>query len=942
MKKHTGVSHPFLFLTITILFLGYPAISPGEEHVDGMPPVHFLLGVNSQTPLPTCDDGLKNQDETGVDCGGSCGPCLNVSLNISERYGVNRTEAPVTFGVPIALDANIRNISSLGITDHDAQFRVLSRYNDTPGGEGPIRMVLVDLQETVAANQTNTVTLTSTGSGPLQGRYLVSDDTTHYTIATGVVTAQISKTTGNIFENVELNSSTLISAPANDKWVVVYNSTEYFSHPTACSIEENGPLRSVIKVDGEFRDINNNKLTPPQASDGEIPDSPLRYTIRYFAYKDKGYIRLQATLKNENKGWQDDGSDVIHNAYISESYLQTTLSGLGVNKNVSFDGYTDSTVSDTYQLIQQETSDGSAQTYSWEYQLKKNSSVVTSGTQYDSYANLSDGVNGLMVADRWFWQNHPTGITISGNQVRFNLWPDMAQDYRILGAIWKTRDLLYYFHPDDNDFIDELAHLKSKLILKSSDTYLASTGFFWGMAPKEIITNYRFPAAESLDLVFAEHGKLSQAAMDNSFITHPRLPHSILDIREARAVEGPATPDPTYATWYGWLHFGAMPRGRAGYGYHNQHFDWGFWALLNFLRFDSWKSYDFAQELLQHKTDILVLHDPDARDDDMYFTHGGQRSELDALFSLHEDKVSSWVNKPTTCTHFWTKDLSMQYLLTGEHLYLESAMQGYDHVVRIKDNSNMLSSETRSPFRGIDALVTGYQLTGLTSYLDTAWEIWKENLAPREGGNCTDFEDATTCTSNNSSGFIQNGEPDSKYHIGVGGDAWMVEPLLKLYFTLENNSSNDRAESLGGFLKRWSTFVKDELLPTVPEQGTYDAELANYTPFAANNYWRSGEPPQYVSNVFNTIYLQPYADLLAWRYVESGDSEWLNLAHNLFKDATWYVKQETQPVIYTADGGIGLWNMNSSSISAGGKFKTPKSFTKPMYYMRVTAGLEEK
>jgi hypothetical protein len=26
-------------------------------------------------PLPTCNDGIENQHETGVDCGGPCGPC---------------------------------------------------------------------------------------------------------------------------------------------------------------------------------------------------------------------------------------------------------------------------------------------------------------------------------------------------------------------------------------------------------------------------------------------------------------------------------------------------------------------------------------------------------------------------------------------------------------------------------------------------------------------------------------------------------------------------------------------------------------------------------------------------------------------------------------------------------------------------------------------------
>ncbi|MBL0025175.1 MAG: hypothetical protein IPO98_09275 [Saprospiraceae bacterium] len=34
--------------------------------------VNFCLG---SIPAPTCNDGIKNGNETGVDCGGSCAPC---------------------------------------------------------------------------------------------------------------------------------------------------------------------------------------------------------------------------------------------------------------------------------------------------------------------------------------------------------------------------------------------------------------------------------------------------------------------------------------------------------------------------------------------------------------------------------------------------------------------------------------------------------------------------------------------------------------------------------------------------------------------------------------------------------------------------------------------------------------------------------------------------
>ena len=42
-------------------------------------------GSDSPDPivvLPTCNDGIQNGDETGIDCGGSCGPCTGVE-NVS-------------------------------------------------------------------------------------------------------------------------------------------------------------------------------------------------------------------------------------------------------------------------------------------------------------------------------------------------------------------------------------------------------------------------------------------------------------------------------------------------------------------------------------------------------------------------------------------------------------------------------------------------------------------------------------------------------------------------------------------------------------------------------------------------------------------------------------------------------------------------------------------
>ncbi len=50
-------------------------------------------GSDSPDPivvLPTCSDGIQNGDETGIDCGGSCGPCTGVE-NVSGLITSNTT-----------------------------------------------------------------------------------------------------------------------------------------------------------------------------------------------------------------------------------------------------------------------------------------------------------------------------------------------------------------------------------------------------------------------------------------------------------------------------------------------------------------------------------------------------------------------------------------------------------------------------------------------------------------------------------------------------------------------------------------------------------------------------------------------------------------------------------------------------------------------------------
>ena len=40
----------------------------------------FVSCLNNDTDVATCSDGIQNGTETGVDCGGDCQPCADLSV----------------------------------------------------------------------------------------------------------------------------------------------------------------------------------------------------------------------------------------------------------------------------------------------------------------------------------------------------------------------------------------------------------------------------------------------------------------------------------------------------------------------------------------------------------------------------------------------------------------------------------------------------------------------------------------------------------------------------------------------------------------------------------------------------------------------------------------------------------------------------------------------
>jgi parallel beta-helix repeat protein len=106
----------------------------GGRDRGGVPPY-------SATPLPSCFDGILNQDETGIDCGGPCDPCMSCSDGIH-----NQGEEEIDCGGPCppCSDENVGNdTQEIATSTETAQKDVPAGpdsekgYNGSIGSGGP-------------------------------------------------------------------------------------------------------------------------------------------------------------------------------------------------------------------------------------------------------------------------------------------------------------------------------------------------------------------------------------------------------------------------------------------------------------------------------------------------------------------------------------------------------------------------------------------------------------------------------------------------------------------------------------------------------------------------------------------------------------------------------------------------------------------------------------
>ena len=262
---------------------------------------------------------------------------MDVVLKVQESAGVPRVADPVRNGVPLAPGA-VQDVNKLRLLDDKgaevpAQFRVIAQRVDAKGPTSDIEWVSVNFLADVAANATAVYHLTDGGAAPAKAvdkPVTVADGADLLTVVNGPLKLVIPKKTfaglGEVwldragdgkFDLVSKGGSLTIEG-ADGR---IYHSTADLTAPLKVTLEEQGPLLVVVRIDGEIKAQSaDGKDSFYPSWDGKTvtrdgvkmanKDFSLGFTARLHIWKGQTWVRTFLTMRNLN-GESASGTDAM-------------------------------------------------------------------------------------------------------------------------------------------------------------------------------------------------------------------------------------------------------------------------------------------------------------------------------------------------------------------------------------------------------------------------------------------------------------------------------------------------------------------------------------------------------------------------------------------------------------------------------------------------------
>ena len=551
----------------------------------------------------------------------------------------------VTTGVPFPRGAlgsseQLRLGDGVG-AEMPLQVIVTARWED-----GSIKWALLDTQVTSAHVVPYTLEFgTNIKRSDPKTKLEITENSSGVTVNTGPLKLRFSRENSGLFEALWFKEKELMTP---EKPAAIYltgtDGTVYdtLAPPEKLVVEENGPLRAVIRGSGKHH-----------APDGRTLFS---YTMRVHAYAGQPYLRVQHSFGN------DEGKNEF--TLIKNLTMRLSLAAVG-QPLWSMEGRSGKLRDGEKAELHQHTDNY--------YSLIPASA---SGRRASGWAKWSDGAHDVTLVLRNFWQNYPKDLVVSSQGIELGICPTLKKNEYAEAQGTVDEHRLYYYLQDGfykfrqgvtktHDIwleVQESGSGKAATVLSQHSPFIASASAEW----------YAASNAFNVLAVPKQTGILGQ--YDTSF---ERSFKRYLNNRETNRE-------------YGMLNFGDW-WGERGINWGNSEYDTQHAFLLQFLRKGDPRYFQAAEEMEWHNRDIDTVN------------YHADRSRIGGVYQhciVHTGHYYSESPVPEKGTpsgrmsvsHAFVEGHLDYYFLTGDRSSFETAMKISDwtngHQMRNYDFTN--------------------------------------------------------------------------------------------------------------------------------------------------------------------------------------------------------------------------------------------------------------
>ena len=624
----------------------------------------------------------------------------HIELSVLEPLGVDRPAYPITMGVPfpqgaLRTDANLR--VEAGGRGMPLQTRTMLAWPD-----GSVKWVLLDIQTDLEAGKDNRCHLfygdAVSSTEKAEHDITIEQDEDRLAVTTGPLAFSVDSTGTFPLHSVVCSGRTIVPEGALRSEMTVDGQPKELRVTSSPELEEAGPLRAVVKVDGKA-----------VSKDGE---ESFDVTARIYVYAGHPTLRIYLTLTNRLpkrlvhlESWKIRLTPRLKadpDGFIISSGGRHTAEGLIDGTRKLRIGLVDTDFApwlpETHGMEAYETPEKVKRAApqctvipgeNGEPELHRPGADWA--TMLPGAGVLGDDEITVTFSCRHPWHNAPKEIEVNTGAIELSLYPNWAEPLEWHRGVAKTHELLLDFRPGKPDPEERLAF---------------TCGFEKQPAPQVGTRNWIVDSG-ALGPVFRyqpEKYRWWESVFRSALHRHTFN-------RESQEELGATI-----------LDYGDYWSTRRGGQWYNNEMDKGFALMLQMVRTGYAVIMEAVEPIIHHQIDVDTIHDAEEG-----WWIGAQRYH----FAKH-----GVAHSPTLC-HEWIDGPLFYYLLTGYKRAEEVALARADHFCKaIKRGAHRVKTLARVSGYPLMALSRMYENYGDQAYLEACDMIldWLDEWYDEEGG----------------------------------------------------------------------------------------------------------------------------------------------------------------------------------------------------------------